>query len=156
MANAEEIFRAEFAADPNGVGYAAQSVEQRMSALNSEFRGYRPLPVSELLAWACDDGRALYLRNAAVNGNDRDGETLSAEAVATAISADRLFTLGSVPLDLSRAETRALLDRLVAANVLTDSDAASLLDVAATVTTRAIELTSGPATVGDVARASMQ
>lgn len=146
---------AELRDDPLGAGYAAMTDAQRMAALTAKTRS-RPRRLSslDLLLWGGADGRLARVRKAAQKAPPYDGLPDAAHAVA--IVADALVTRQDAGFDPSLPSHLAMVDALVAAQVLTAGDRTALLALASEPCSRADELGLAGLGMGHLASARAQ
>lgn len=143
--------KSELEDDPQSLGYTGDDVADA-ELLNTKSRaGYTPLGSRALLAWGAANGRLSKINDAANRVSPYDALPASARSVAMA--ADRMLSRSDTELDLSNAAHVALVDALVASQVLTAGDKTELLTMAATSISRADELGLGYVTPSNIADA---
>lgn len=121
------LLKAELTQDPLGRGYASMGHDEAAESLNVANRiVVRKISKNQILRWSAETGGIAKLRNAVATFSN--GRQAASDAALAMLQTE----IGDLHLD---AEVMALLNSLVAGNVLTDSDRSKLL-------TRAVETVS--------------
>lgn len=127
--------------DPQSLGYTGDDVADA-ALLNATNRTtYQALGSRALLAWGAAGARLSKINDAANRVSPFD--SLPASARSVAMAADRMLSRADTELDLANAGHVALVDALVASQVLTANDKAELLAMATVARSRADELGLG-------------
>lgn len=141
MANPILLLRDEIVNDPLLVGYSGMSSAQVAGKLNEKNRTFmRVLDSAELLAWAAQNERLYHVTRAAEQGVDRSGAALPPAVASIAMAAHRMLLRDNARLDLNLPDRVAMVDALVAGNVLTAADKTDLMTLATVTGSRAEEL----------------
>lgn len=110
-----QTLRDELANDPLTRGYATMSDAEAAADLNTAYRTTTaPIPSTELLAWAGQNGRYT-----SIEGDSENATSSSQDISKVAI---KLIERDSTSLDLSRTDHSQMLDALVSNGVLTSTD----------------------------------
>lgn len=143
-----ETLAPELRDDPQSMGYAGKTDEQRLALLTGKTRS-RPRRVGslELLLWGGANGRLAKIRRASGDANLPDSLR------AAAIAADTIAARPDAGFDGSDDRHLALVAGLVAGGILTAEDQADLLELATEPCSRAEELGLDGLGVGHLASA---
>lgn len=134
------ILKDELQNNPENLDYTDnQTAVVTLNAKNRTFN--RPLSSAELLAWAGQNGRFYYVKQAAEQQKDRDGTAITnIDLTCACMTALKLIDRDGTYFDLNRPEHVAVMDALVMGNILTADDQTSIYALASHTGSRAEEL----------------
>lgn len=125
--------------DPDAVGYAAMSDQQVADSLNASIAGpTRYVAIKDIQSYVDSHGL-------------RDGIEQAVGSDAAARATSRLFAARYETVDVTLPAIQAVLNGLVASNLITQADADAVTAMGATTTTRAVQVWGIPVTTEDIA-----
>lgn len=141
------ILRNELLTDPASLGYAGKTDQECLTILQTPNRPrQRTLTTTDLLEWSGTNQRFNKIKTASNNATDTAAKNFAAIMLT-------LLQSPGVNLDMKRSASLALVDGLIAQNVLIAADKTALVTAATENVDRFTELGIPEYQLGDVTRA---